>query len=183
MLRKEEQENVIDDQKFKSKEFELQDLVTMISKKVAAKQGISVIRRNLSTNGLSLAKTGLPAQEDWYTLADMPQIVHVTRPRFILLNNEFELIIKLDHSLKVEYSISIQLSQTLTQIQIEWELSSQSAKNQDYICTIPSLGILGDFTISYWITNSNTGDAISELVSTSFKLTVVPSKVVLYRWA
>ena len=112
----------------------------------------------------------------FHKASEVPSIVHLTKPRFILSNNEFEITLMLERSLKIEYTIMVNLYQSTNLLQQQiCSLNSQSAYNQHYDCKFSGLPIIGEYSVNYQLARLDSSDSVSEIIQTDYVLTVIDS--------
>ena len=168
--------SIIQENSFKNEEIQISKY-SKLNRRLDEKINLSVIRRNLDVSSQNVNNDGSNLNTIFHKASEVPSIVHLTKPRFILSDNEFEITLMLERSLKIEYTIMVNLYQSTNSLQQQQicSLNSQSAYNQHYDCKFSGLPIIGEYSLNYQLARLDSSNSVSEIVQTDYVLTVIDS--------
>ena len=96
------------------------------------RSGLSIVQRNMQqTNIIESIQTNT---QFYYEISSAPTMIFVTKPKFIIANSSFQLVMHLSKSIRVKLSLNVELyvSGFCTANSGKWILDSNSQDNQDY---------------------------------------------------
>ena len=112
----------------------------------------------------------------YYEISSASSMILVTKPRLIITNSSFQLVMLLSKPIRVELSLNVELYVSGFSISSssKWILESNSQDNQNYFWRFSSLCYVGDYLIRYWISNTLTSEKTSNIMIISDIVSVLP---------
>ena len=138
------------------------------------KRGLSIVQRNLQQE---IVNQGRAVDTQFYYDGDIPpEIILITKPKFIIANNNFGISILLSHSLKIEQNFIVELfiqGSTISSVS-KWDLDTNSLYNQNYLWNFAALINTGDYALRYWIWNPSINQKVSNVFDSNEIISVLP---------